>query len=93
MRKDTEIVARSDGSRADGRAAGATQSKGLDLGECRVTEADTQETGVLLACEEYDKVALDSQGVIQRIWNLPYVQPRSWVEDALVEKMRESPAE
>jgi len=39
----------------------------------------------------YDRVAVDSQGVIQKIWGLQYVQPRSWIEEALVEQMRRRP--
>jgi len=38
----------------------------LYLGEW-ATVAGAEEIGVLLAWEDYDKVALDSQGVIQRI--------------------------
>jgi len=66
----------SDGSRADGRAAGATRMRGLYLGE-RATVADVEEVGELLAWDDCDQVALDSEGVIQRIWNLQHVQPRS----------------
>ena len=55
------------------------------------TVADAEEVGVLLAWENRDKVALGSQGVIQRIWNLQYVQPRSWIEETLVEQIRERP--
>jgi len=36
-------------------------------------------------------VALDSQGVIQKIWSLKYGQPRSWIEEALVELMKQRP--
>jgi len=79
-----------DGSRADGKAAGATRTRGTYLGEW-ATVADAEEVGVLLTCEERDKVALDSQGVIQRIWNLQYCQPRSWIEETLVEQMKERP--
>jgi len=40
-----------------------------------------------------DVVALDSQGVIQRINNLKYACPRPWIEEGLVAKlkMRERP--
>jgi len=43
------------------------------------------------AWEDHDTVTLDSQGVIQRIWNLQYVQPRSWIEEGLVAQMWERP--
>jgi len=79
-----------DGSRADGRAAGAMRTRGLYLGEW-ATVTDAEETGLLLAWENCDRVALDSQGVIQRIWSLQYAQPRSWIEEILVEQMRERP--
>jgi len=52
-----------------GGAAGAARTRGLYLGEW-ATVADAEEVGVLLAWENYDRVALDSQWVIQRIWNL-----------------------
>jgi len=82
----------SDGSRMEGRAAGATRSKEIYLGEW-ATVADAEEAGVMLAWEEHNTVALDSQGVIRRIWNLQYCQPRSWIEEALVKQMQESPRE
>jgi len=47
--------------------------------------------GVLLAWEEGNTVALDSQGVIQRIHNLQHAEPRSWIEEELVAKMQEHP--
>jgi len=53
----------SDGSRIDGRAAGATRGQGLYLGEW-ATVTDAEETGVMLAWEGSSIVALDSQGVI-----------------------------
>ena len=53
--------------------------------------ADAEEVGVLLAWENSDVVALDSQGVIQRITNLKYTPPRSWIEEGLVARMRERP--
>jgi len=80
----------SDGSRADGRAAAATRTKGLYLGQWAIV-VDVEEAGVMLAWEEHDRVALDSQRVIQRIWNLQYTQPRSWIEEALLELMQERP--
>ena len=36
-------------------------------------------------------IALDSQGVVQRIYNLRYTRPRSWTEERLVARMRERP--
>jgi len=77
-------------SRADGRAAGATRQKGLYLGEW-ATVTDAEEAGVLLGWEDSNVVALDSQGVIQRIWNLQYMAPRSWIEEMLVRQMVERP--
>jgi len=78
-----------DGSRMEGMAAGATRERGLFLGEW-ATVADAEEIGVLLAWENEKKtVALDSQGVIQRINKLKYDRPRSWIEEKLVEKMQE----
>ena len=53
--------------------------------------ADAEEAGILLAWEECDVVALDSQGVIRRIENLRDAGPRSWIEERLVEKMQERP--
>jgi len=49
-------------SRSDERA---TQTRGMYLGTL-VTVADAEAVGVMLAWEESDRVALDSQGVIQR---------------------------
>jgi len=82
----------SDGSRVDGMAAGATRTKGMYLVEW-VTVADAEEIGVLLAWEGRGRVyvALDSQGVIQRIWNLQNCQSRSRIEETLVKQMRERP--
>jgi len=85
-----EVEEWSDGSRIDGRAAGATRRKGCYLGEW-ATVADAEETGVLLAWEDCDVVALDSQGVIQRIQNLRYTRPRSWIEEKLIAQMQERP--
>jgi len=86
-----EVDEWTDGSRMEGRAAGATRDKGLYLGEW-ATVADAEEVGVMLAWEEgKEVVALDSRGVIQRIQNLQYDRPRSWIEEKLVEKMREKP--
>jgi len=87
---EQEVEEWSDGSKIDGRAAGATRKKGWYLGEW-ATVADAEEIGVLLAWEESDIVALDSQGVIQRISNLQYTQPRSWIEEGLVARMQERP--
>ena len=46
---------------------------------------------MLLGWEDSDIVALDSQGVIQRILNLRYGEPRSWIEEQLVRQMQERP--
>jgi len=32
---------------------------------------------------------MDSQGVLQRIWSLQYVIPRSWIEETLRAQMQE----
>jgi len=81
-----------DGSRIEGRAAAATRTKAEYLGEM-ATVADAEELGVSLAWEEHDVVALDSKGVIQRIQGLTYKQPRSWIEERLVQQMAERPRE
>ena len=80
----------SDGSRIDGRAAGATRREGLYLGEW-ATVADAEEAGLLLAWRDSDVVVLDSQGVIQRMANLQYDKPSSWIEELLVRQMQERP--
>jgi len=79
-----------DGSMIEGKAAGATRRKGLYLGEW-ATVADAEKAGVMLAWKENSVVALDSQGVIQRIGNLRYERPRSWIEEELVRQMCEKP--
>jgi len=55
------------------------------------TVADAKSLGVKLAREDADCVALDSQGVIHRIWNLQYEDPRSWIEEDLKRQMQERP--
>jgi len=85
-----EVEEWTDGSRVDGIAAGATRTDGVYLGEW-ATVADAEEVGVLRAWEYTDVVALDSQGVIQRIHNLRYAHPRSWIEEQLVKKIEERP--
>jgi len=80
----------SDGSRMEGRAAGASRREGLYLGEW-ATVADAEEVGVMLSWENSDVVALDSQGVIQRIANLQYNEPRSWIEEKLARQMQTRP--
>ena len=87
---EDEVEEWTDGSRVEGRAAGATRERGQYLGEW-ATVADAEELGVLLAWERKDVVALDSYGVIQRILNLRHEAPRSWIEEGLVEKMLEKP--
>jgi len=77
----------SDGSRIEGKAAGGTRREGLYLGEW-ATVADAEEVGVMLSWEGHDIVVLDSQGVIQRIMNLQYEEPRSWIEERLVQQMQ-----
>jgi len=81
----------SDGSRIDGRAAGATRKEGIYLGEW-ATVTDAEEAGVMRAWEAGMRVvALDSQGALQRIANLRYERPRSWIEERLVQLMRREP--
>jgi len=88
---ESEVEEWTDGSKREGRAAGATRTKGKYLGEW-ATVADAEEMGVLLAWEDGNKtVALDSQGVITRIANLRYAHPKSYIEEKLVEKMQEQP--
>ena len=85
-----EVEEWTDGSRIDGIAAGATRTKGVYLGEW-ATVADAEEARVMKAWERCGVVALDSQGVIQRISNLKYANPRSWIEEELVAQMKEKP--
>jgi len=87
---EQEVEVWTDGSRVDGRAAGATRTKGVYLGEW-ATVTGSEEIGVLLAWEDKDVVASDSQGVIKRIQNLRYTRPRSWIEEGLVARMQERP--
>jgi len=87
---EQEVEEWTDGSRIDGIAAGATRTEGVYLGEW-ATVADAEAAGVMKAWEKHGIVALDSQGVIQRISNLKYSSPRSWIEEELVERMREKP--
>lgn len=79
-----------DRSRIDGRAAGAARTVAQYLGEMAMI-LDAEELGVSLACDTCDRVALDSQGVIQRIHGLMSQAPRSWVEGRLVRQMAERP--
>lgn len=58
-----------DGSRMEGRAAGATRTKAQYLGTM-ATITDAEAMGVSLAWETSNIVALDSQGVMQRIHGL-----------------------
>jgi len=60
---EREVEEWTDGRRVEGRAVGATRTKGLYLGAW-ATVADLEATGVMLAWEDCDTVALDSQGVI-----------------------------
>lgn len=87
---EADVEEWTDGSKMEGRAAGAPRERGYYLGEW-ATVADAEEIGVLMTWENSDMVALDSQGVIQRIQNLQSDRPRSWIEEGLVEKMKERP--
>jgi len=80
----------SDGSRMEGRVAGATRTEAMYLG-AMATTADAEALGVSLAWQTCDKVALDSQGVIQRIYGLTTQAPRSWIEERLARQMAERP--
>jgi len=53
------------------------------------TIADAEAMGVSLAWDTCDTVALDSQGVIQRIHGLKLRAPRSWIEERLARQMAE----
>jgi len=55
------------------------------------TVAGAEAVGVMLAWEGCGKVALGRQGVIQRIWSLQYISPRSWIEEALKSQMQRKP--
>ena len=78
-----EVEEYSDGSRLDGAAAAATSKRAEYLG-MHATVTDAEMVGVLLALEDGSRrVALDSQGAIQRLEQL-YTQPaRSWIEAQL----------
>jgi len=54
--------------------------------------ADAEEARVILAWEESDRVALDTPGIIQRIWNLHFELPRLWIGGALVEQVKQRPS-
>jgi len=56
-----------------------------------VTVADAEGAGVSIAWDYCDTVALDSQGVIQRIHELMHQGPHSWIEGKLVAQMAERP--
>jgi len=68
------------------RATEATRAKNMYLGPLS-TVTDAEEVGVMLVWEGSDIVALDSRGAIQRIWNLQFCQPRSWIEERLKAQM------
>jgi len=68
----------------------ATRTEGLYLSTL-ATVADAESAGVMLAWKEHSTVALDSQGVIQRIWDLQFNAPGSWIEEELVRQVREKP--
>jgi len=63
-----------------GRAAGATRIDGRYLGTM-ATVVDAEEVRVAMAWERCDTgmVVLDSQGAIQRIYNLMSQGPRPWI--------------
>ena len=79
-----------DGSRMRGRSdAAAKGTLSRNDGGGRGRGRDT--VGVMLAWEDCDTVALDSQGVRQRIQGLWHLPPSSWVEERLVAQMAERP--
>jgi len=51
------------------------------------TIADAEALGVSLAWDTCNTVALDSQGVIQRIHGLNFRPPRFWIEERLARQM------
>jgi len=65
-----------------GRAAGGTPIDGRYLG-MMATVVGAEETGVAMAWERCDVVALDSQGAIPRVYNLMSQAPRPWIEETL----------
>jgi len=77
-------------SRIDERAAGAARTVAQYLGTM-ATIADTETLGVSLAWHTCNKIALDSQGVIQRIHGLTLRAPRSWIEEWLARQMGKRP--
>lgn len=78
----------SDGSRMKRRAAGVMRAEAMYLGTM-ATIAGVEALGVPLAWQTCDVVALDSQGVIQRICGLKTQAPRSWVEERRARQMAE----
>jgi len=80
----------SDGSRMEGGAAAATKTEAQYLGTM-ATVADAKALGISLAWESGDVVALDSQGVIQRVRGLMFQEPRSWIEERLARQAAERP--
>jgi len=66
---EVEVQEWAAGSRSRERATGATRTRGMYLGTMAAV-ADVEAVGVMLAWGDADRVALDSQGVMQRIWNL-----------------------
>jgi len=66
------------------------QVEGMYLGTW-ATVADAEAVGEMMAWEDHGRIALESQGVIQRIWNLHFMAPRSWVEETLKVQMQRRP--
>jgi len=85
-----EVGEWTDGSRRNERAVGATRTLGMCLGTM-ATVADAESVGVVIAWKNSNTVALDIQGVIQRIWSLKNLPPRSWIEETLKAQMQASP--
>jgi len=77
-----------DGSGMDGRAPTVTRDAAQYLG-MMATIADAEALRVSMAWDTCNVVALDSQGVIQRIQGLVFQAPRSWIEERLARQMAE----
>jgi len=79
-----------DGSGMEGGAPGAMRTTAMYLGRM-ATIADAEALGIPLAWQTCDTVALDSQGVIQRICGLTTQAPRTWIEERLARQVAERP--
>jgi len=88
-----EVVGFTDGSRMEGRAAGASAERGLYLGEF-ATVMDAEMIGIAGAWEEaYRVVASDSQAAIRSCSNLTSGAQagRSWIDERVLKAAKDGP--